>query len=84
VSITYITPSKVSEVSAILVATMHFLNGLLSNILAYSSDLNCEYIGKISIIGTFSNFWSFSKISVQVTSISSYPVINIRISPGPC
>jgi hypothetical protein len=39
---TYLTPSNVSDVSAILVATIHFLNSLFSNILAYSSDLNYE------------------------------------------
>jgi hypothetical protein len=35
--INYITPSKVTEVSAILVATIHFLNSEASKILDYSS-----------------------------------------------
>lgn len=80
----------VNEVSAILVAIMHFLPGtpLLfglggsSKILCYYAGGNVLYRGKINISPTSSpNFFTSFLISLQAYSISSSPVKNSSISP---
>jgi hypothetical protein len=90
-SITYTIPSIVREVSAIFVATTHFLPGtpLLflggagSKILCYYAGGSVEYNGTTSILPTSSpSFFTSLVISLQACSISSSPVKNSKISPS--
>lgn len=55
-SMTKMIPSTVSDVSAMFVATTHFLipSGDLWKILACRSDGSCEYIGRMDSSGAFS------------------------------
>lgn len=67
-----------------LVATIHLRNGEVSNILACYSERSCEYIGRINNFGAFYSPDNFFSIKKHVASISYWPVIKIRMSPGGC